>query len=83
MSKVKTYWKGFEEKEQTSEFLEATQNEFTQNLPTTDFLGNSKLEETSTPRRDFLKFMGFSVAAATLAACEAPVIKSIPYVNKK
>jgi len=82
MSKVKTYWKGFEEKEQTSEFLEATQNEFTQNLPTTDFLGNSKLEETSTPRRDFLKFMGFSVAAATLAACEAPVIKSIPYVNK-
>ncbi|HRQ83564.1 MAG TPA: hypothetical protein PLV70_00460, partial [Flavobacteriales bacterium] len=30
----------------------------------------------------FLKFLGFSVGAATLAACEAPVIKSIPYVNK-
>ena len=26
--------------------------------------------------------MGFSTAAATLAACEAPVIKSIPYVIK-
>ena len=28
---------------------------------------------TVTPRRDFLKFLGFSVAAASLAACEAPV----------
>jgi molybdopterin-containing oxidoreductase family iron-sulfur binding subunit len=26
--------------------------------------------------------MGFSVAAATLAACETPVVKSIPYVVK-
>jgi molybdopterin-containing oxidoreductase family iron-sulfur binding subunit len=31
-------------------------------------------------RRDFLKYVGFSTAAATLAACEGPVNKSIPYV---
>ena len=31
-------------------------------------------------RRDFLKYVGFSTAAATLAACEGPVVKSIPYV---
>jgi hypothetical protein len=30
----------------------------------------------------FLKMMGFSVAAASLAACEAPIRKAIPYVNK-
>jgi molybdopterin-containing oxidoreductase family iron-sulfur binding subunit len=47
-----------------------------------EFLSDDKLKESSTERRDFLKFLGFSVAAATLAACEAPVIKAIPYVNK-
>ena len=34
-------------------------------------------------RRDFLKFLGFSTAAATLAACETPVVKSIPYLVKR
>ena len=34
-------------------------------------------------RRDFLKFLGFGVGAATLAAsCEIPVRKAIPYVTK-
>ena len=37
---------------------------------------------SSTSRRDFLKLLGFSTAAVTLAACEAPVIKTIPYVVK-
>ena len=41
-----------------------------------------KLETHHTPEETFLKFLGFSVAAATLAACEAPVIKAVPYVNK-
>ena len=35
-----------------------------------------------TSRRDFLKYLGFSTAAATLAACEAPIVESIPYVVK-
>ncbi len=39
-------------------------------------------ESTGTSRRDFLKILGFSTAAVTLAACEAPVIKTIPYVVK-
>lgn len=34
-------------------------------------------------RRDFLKFMGFSISAATLAACtKTPVKHAIPYVIK-
>ncbi len=36
-----------------------------------------------TPRRDFLKYLGFSTAAATLAAsCEMPVRHIVPYINK-
>lgn len=35
-----------------------------------------------TSRRDFLKWLGFSSASVTLAACKGPVIKSIPYVVK-
>lgn len=30
-------------------------------------------------RRDFLKLLGFGVGAATLASCEAPIKKAIPY----
>jgi molybdopterin-containing oxidoreductase family iron-sulfur binding subunit len=47
-----------------------------------EFLSKTELSKTSTSRRDFLKFLGFSVSAATLAACEAPVVKSVPYVVK-
>ncbi len=57
------------------------QNEFAEHLPVDEFLGDKEnLEGSSTTRRDFLKYVGFSTAAATLAACEGPVIKSIPYV---
>ena len=57
-------------------------NEFVEQLPVDEFLGNKEnLEESSTTRRDFLKYVGFSTAAATMAACEGPVHKSIPYVN--
>jgi len=37
---------------------------------------------SSTKRRDFLKYVGLVQLAASLAACEGPVIKSIPYVVK-
>lgn len=39
-----------------------------------------KIVKYSTSRRDFLKILGFSTAAVTLAACEAPIRKSIPYL---
>ncbi|BBA17001.1 4Fe-4S dicluster domain-containing protein [Blattabacterium cuenoti] len=40
------------------------------------------LFQGKTSRRDFLKWIGFSTASVTLAACKGPVIKSIPYVVK-
>ncbi len=78
----KTYWKGFEEKHQTPEFIENNSKEFAEDLTVDEFVGSEAVSEFKTGRRDFLKYLGFGVAAATLASCEAPVIKSIPYVNK-
>ena len=82
MSSNKKYWKSVEELNTDSSIVKAlTQREFVEEIPTDEFLGNkSSLETSSTTRRDFLKYVGFSTAAASLAACEGPVIKSIPYV---
>ncbi len=82
MSSNKKYWKSVEELNENSSIVEALkQNEFVEEIPTDEFLGNKTMLETSTTtRRDFLKYVGFSTAAASLAACEGPVIKSIPYV---
>lgn len=56
-------------------------NEFTEEIPVDEFLGDKEnLSSSNTSRRDFLKYVGFSTAAATVAACEGPVHKSIPYV---
>lgn len=82
MSTSKKYWKGIEELSNSSEFVKAQQNEFVEAVPVEDFLGNTTTEDGSTSRRDFLKFLGFSVTAASLAACETPVNKAIPYVIK-
>jgi MoCo/4Fe-4S cofactor protein with predicted Tat translocation signal len=82
MSSNKKYWKSVEELNQDSSIVEAlTNNEFAEPIPVEEFLGNKEaLSSGSTSRRDFLKFVGFSTAAASLAACEGPVHKSIPYV---
>ncbi len=69
----KVYWKGIGQLTNNSEFVKDAQNEFAQPGPEED-LGHS--------RRDFLKMMGFGMSAVTLAACEAPVRKAIPFVSK-
>ena len=82
MSSNKKYWKSVEELNENSSIVEALRNnEFIEEIPVGDFLGDKEtLESSSTSRRDFLKYVGFSTAAASLAACEGPVVKSIPYV---
>ena len=82
MASSKKYWKSVEELNEDSSIVKALQNnEFVTEIPTDEFLGDKEtLESSSTSRRDFLKYVGFTTAAATLAACEGPVIKSIPYV---
>jgi MoCo/4Fe-4S cofactor protein with predicted Tat translocation signal len=83
MASNKKYWKSVEELKGSSVVETLNKNEFVENIPTDDFLGDKEtLENSSTSRRDFLKYVGFTTAAASLAACEGPVIKSIPYVVK-
>lgn len=82
MSSNKKYWKSVEELYDNSSIVETLRNnEFVEPIPTDEFLGDKEnLSNSSTSRRDFLKYVGFSTAAASLVACEGPVIKSIPYV---
>ena len=83
MSINKKYWKNIEElsPSQSEALTSLKHKEFVQEIPVDEFLGDkSTLESSSTTRRDFLKYVGFSTAAASLAACEGPVVKSIPYV---
>lgn len=83
MSNQQHYWKGYEELENEPGFVAGREKEFAEDLPMEEFLGNeANLGSTQTNRRDFLKFLGFGVTAATLAACETPVNKAIPYLVK-
>lgn len=78
----KKYWKGLEELNPTPEFIKQKANEFSEELPIEELLSDSKVN-TPTPRRDFLKALGFGMSAVALAACnEAPVHKAIPYLIK-
>lgn len=77
----KKYWQSFGELNRSNAYQSAAEDEFQEELPVE--ADDKGLLEAKTPRRDFLKFMGFSTAAATLAAsCETPVKKAIPFVNK-
>ena len=82
MASNKKYWKNEAELNPNDSIVEALrQNEFVEDIPVDEFLGDKEtLSETNTNRRDFLKYVGFSTSAAALAACEGPIVKSIPYV---
>ena len=76
------YWKGIEEYRQDDEWEEQKNHEFAEHLPIDDVLSEDEMNLKAN-RRDFLKYMGFTVSAATLAACtKSPVKKAVPYVEK-
>ncbi len=82
MDSNKKYWKGLDELNSTPEFVELNKNEFAESLPMEEILSGSGLS-AKTPRRDFLKTLGFGIGAVSLAACQkVPVHKSIPYLIK-
>ncbi len=83
MANEKKYWQGLAHLNNDPSFVAKQQNEFAEYVPVEEFIGDKAIvENASTNRRDFLKFLGFSAAAATLAACEAPVTKAVPYINR-
>ena len=77
----KRYWQSFAELNHKEEVLKKNKDEFKEDLPFSDL--DENVLDAKTPRRDFLKYLGFSTAAATIAAsCEVPVRKAMPYVNR-
>ena len=80
---MKKYWQSFGELNDTATFKEKAENEFPEKLLPFEELDGKGLMDAKSPRRDFLKYLGFSTAAATLAAsCDLPVRKSVPYLQK-
>ncbi len=75
-------WIGVEQLQNDPSYQELAGQEFVE-LPIVDQLADDRALEVGTSRRDFLKYMGFGLGAATIAAsCEIPVKKAIPYVVK-
>ncbi|MES2703771.1 MAG: TAT-variant-translocated molybdopterin oxidoreductase [Bacteroidota bacterium] len=76
----KQYWSNLEHLNRPATSQEIAENEFKEELP---FDLSEGMFNATTPRRDFLKFLGFSTLAATVVAgCEMPVRKAIPYAIK-
>ncbi len=84
MDNKRLYWQGIEQLKNDPEFVKNATKEFAEELPIRDSYGDNSLSDNvaNPGRRDFLKMMGFSLAAVSLAACEAPIKKAIPYLNK-
>ena len=78
---TKRYWRGIEELTNSPEFVKHAHREFG-DAPIANEKVEALIDGTNTVRRDFLKVLGFGVSAVALAACEAPIKKSIPYLNK-
>ncbi len=79
----KKYWQSFGELNQTENFQQSAEKEFREELLPLADLDDKGILDAKTPRRDFLKYLGFSTAAATIAAsCEMPVRKAVPYLQR-
>ncbi len=76
------YWQSFGEVNDPENSQKKAEDEFREQLPFEDIDGKGLLDAKA-PRRDFLKYLGFSTAAATLAAsCKTSVRKAIPFASK-
>ena len=82
-TKQTDFWIGEKDLNRDPELIAANKVEFLE-LPIIEALSNEEVVQNQrSSRRDFLKYLGFGIGAATVAAsCEIPVKKAIPYVIK-
>ncbi|GAB3895823.1 TAT-variant-translocated molybdopterin oxidoreductase [Larkinella knui] len=78
----KRYWRGLEELRNDESFVKNAYKEFPEATDNKSTESGSIVDGISSDRRDFLKVLGFGMAAVTLAACDTPVHRAIPYINK-
>ncbi|MEN9685464.1 MAG: hypothetical protein RLZZ28_1250 [Bacteroidota bacterium] len=79
----KKHWQSFGELNQSDAFNKDVNDEFREELPFVAAEESTSFLQAKAPRRDFLKYLGFSTAAAAAAAsCEMPIKKAIPFANK-
>src|SRR5690606_31412565 len=79
----KKYWQNFSEFNESEQHRRLSADEFKEDLPVISPDAGKELESSGATRRDFLKYLGFSTAAAAIAAsCETPVHKAIPFLHK-
>lgn len=78
----KKYWQSFGALNDSDAHKKMAADEFREELPF-ETADDKSIVNAPASRRDFLKYLGFSTAAAMAAAsCETPVKKAIPYLNK-
>ena len=76
-------WIGSEDLGREENFIDQATKEMPDASVASMLAQGASFASASTGRRDFLKYLGFSISAATIAAgCEIPLKRAIPYVTK-
>ncbi len=76
-------WIGSEDLGRDENFIDQATKEMPDASVASMLAQGASFASASTGRRDFLKYLGFSISAATIAAgCEIPLKRAIPYVTK-
>ena len=83
----KKHWSSFGAFNDSEAYNKEVKDEFKEELPFVEdesvLAKSGSFLQAKAPRRDFLKYLGFSTAAAAAAAsCEMPIKKAIPFANK-
>ena len=82
-NKEQNVWTGIDQLAQTPEFIAIAEQEFVNSVGDETLPISEQSLSLTSNRRDFLKYLGFGLGAATIAAsCEIPVRKALPYVTK-
>src|SRR6188474_3061657 len=76
-------WIGSEDLAREEKFIEQASQEMPDGSVASMLAQGASFASAQTGRRDFLKYLGFSISAATIAAsCEIPLKRAIPFVTK-